>query len=63
MTTHKDCCVVCQQTIKELVQVLKRCVGVMELAKVGEHHLADSYPLHAAKRLLTQIEGIPPEQA
>jgi hypothetical protein len=57
MSHHTDCCDVCQKTIKELVQVLKRCIGVMEIAKVGEHHLADSYPLHAAKRLLAQIEG------
>jgi len=57
MSTHQDCCAVCQKTIADLIEVLNRCIGVMELAKIGEHSLYDSYPVHQAKRLLAQIRG------
>jgi len=57
MISHKDCCAACQQAVDELVQVLTRCIGVMEMAKIGDMSLYDSAPLRQAKRLLVQIQG------
>lgn len=57
MRPHQDGCAECRKAIDELVQVLTRCIGVMELAKIGDMSLYDSAPLRQAKRLLVQIQG------
>ncbi|MDI3463615.1 MAG: hypothetical protein OJF50_002436 [Nitrospira sp.] len=58
MTTHHTCCDACEKIITELLEVLTRCVGLMEMAKIGEMSLYDSHPVHAAKRLLAQAKGL-----
>lgn len=50
--------IIYQKTIQEFVDVLGKCVGLMEMAKIGDMGLYDSAPVHQAKRLLAQVKGL-----